>query len=233
MTKISTETVSLAIKSLEPFKGLSTGQLDQIAQQSKIVTSPAGRVLAKQSETLHSLVYVMEGELQTSWQLPDGKEVASAVIRPGQALGWLTVIDNQPMPHNIITLTAVKLLLVPLALARQIVHTVPTVAEFVMRQMAETIRRLELQSRILGMPNAFQRVYVHLFHMVGNAGELRLPKQHEIATFVNTSRETVSRAVQLLVKHGVISKDGRSIKVQKIDLLKEAAETGTEALEAG
>ena len=69
--------------------------------------------------------------------------------------------------------------------------------------------------------------------MVGNAGELRLPKQHEIATFVNTSRETVSRAVQLLVKHGVISKDGRSIKVKKIDLLKEAAETGAEALESG
>lgn len=231
MTKINVQPINLTLQSLEPFKGLSTDLLDQIAKHSKIVTAPAGRVLAKQSETLHSLVYVVEGELQTSWQLPDGKEVASNVIRSGQALGWLTVIDNQPIHHNIVTLTAAKLLLVPLSVARQIVKTVPAVADFVMRQMAETIRRLELQSRILGMPNAFQRVYVHLFHLVGSAGELRLPKQHEIATFVNTSRETVSRAVQLLVKHGVIRKDGRVIRVQKIDLLKEAAEAGAEALE--
>lgn len=222
----------MAVRSIEPFKGLPSGLQDQIAQKAQIFSAPAGRVLAKQAETLHSLVYVIEGELQTSWKLPDNKELVCSVIRPGQALGWLTVIDNQPVPHNIIALTAVTLLLIPLDMARQIVRSVPDVAEFVMRQMAETIRRLELQSRILGMPNAFQRVYVHLFHMVGSAGELRLPKQNEIASFVNTSRETVSRAVQLLVKHGVIRKDGRIIRVQKIELLKEAAEAGADALEA-
>lgn len=224
-----------AILGVDPFKGLPTALVAMLEQQATIVTAAAGKILAKPSETLHSLVYVLEGELQTSWQLPDGKEVICSVIRPGQALGWLTVIDNRAMQHVISTVAAVKLLLIPMELARHILRTVPAAAEFVMRQMAESIRRLELQSRILGMPNAFQRVYIHLFHLVGSSvgpNELKLPKQQEIASFVNTSRETVSRAVQLLIKHGVITKDGRLVKVQKIELLKEAAESGAEALEA-
>lgn len=220
-----------AIGALPPFNELSPQLIDTLMKHASIVTSAPGKVLAKQAERLHSLVYVLDGELHACSQLPDGKSVISNVIGKGQALGWLSVIDNRPIEYNILTASTVKLLLIPIEIAKQIIFKVPAAAEYVMRQMAETIRRLELQSRILGMPNAFQRVYVHLFHLVGPSGELRLPKQHEIASFVNTSRETVSRAVQLLIKHGVILKDGRTIRVKKIEMLKEVAESGADALD--
>lgn len=234
MTRTSVDpALQKAIAGLEPFKGLPIELLTAIGNQARVVGVSAGQVLAKPSEMLHSLVFVLEGQLQTYWHLPDGKEVACANIQPGQALGWLSVIDSHPVQHSIRSFTAAKLLLIPLEVARKVVQQVPQVAQYVMRQMAETIRRLELQSRILGMPNAFQRVYVHLFHLAGaslSPGELKLPKQHEIASFVNTSRETVSRAVQLLIRQGVIQKQGRVVKVQKIDLLKEAAESGADVL---
>lgn len=223
--------VRAVIDTLPPFKDLAPHLLDALEKSASIVTAIAGKLLAKQAETLHSLVYVLEGELHACWQLPDGKNVIRSIVGKGQALGWLSVIDNRPIQHNILTATPVKLLLIPIEVAKKIIYHAPTAAEFVMKQMAESIRRLELQSSILGMPNAFQRVYVHLFNLVGASGELRLPKQHEIASLVNTSRETVSRAVQLLIKHGVILKDGRTIKVKRIDILKEAAETGADALE--
>lgn len=224
--------IKAVVKSMPPFNQLAPHLLDTVERHATILTAAAGKVLAKPTETFHSLVYILEGELHACWEMPDGKNVISAVLGKGQTLGWLSVVDNRPVQHSILAATSVKLLLIPLQVAKQIVFQVPSVTEFVMRQMAETIRRLEIQKRILGMPNAFQRVYVHLLQQVGTSGELRLHKQHEIASFVNTSRETVSRAVQLLVKHGVIRKDGRVIRVQKIDLLKEAAESGTDALEA-
>lgn len=234
MTQVTVDPVlQRAIAELEPFKGLSQGLLSAIGVHSSVVAVPAGKVLARPTETFHSLVYVLEGQLQTSWHLPDGKEVACSNIQPGQALGWLSVIDNKPVQHSIRSLTAAKLLLIPLEVARKFLLQVPAISQYIMRHMAETIRRLELQSRILGMPNAFQRVYVHLFHLADTSaspGELKLPKQHEIASFVNTSRETVSRAVQLLIRQGVIQKQGRVIRVQKFDLLKEAAESGADVL---
>lgn len=220
-----------ALEALQPFSDLSSHLLADLAQHASIATSPAGKVLAKQAEELKYLVCVLEGELHACWQLPDGKSVIKAVFVKGQVLGWLSVIDSRPIQYNIVASSPVRLLLLPIEITKQVIFKVPSAAEFVMRQMAETIRRLEAQSRMLGVPNAYQRVYVHLLHLVESSGDLRLPKQNEIASIVNTSRETVSRAVQLLIKHGVILKNGRTISVQKIELFRKAAESGAEALE--
>ena len=58
----------------------------------------------------------------------------------------------------------------------------------------------------------------------------QLPNQREIASIVNTSRETVSRALQLLIKGGVLGKAGHKLVVHKAELLEKLAIDGLDAL---
>jgi DNA-binding GntR family transcriptional regulator len=58
-----------------------------------------------------------------------------------------------------------------------------------------------------------------------------LPNQKEIASMVNTSRETVSRALQVLIKSGALAKSGHQIVVNKQDLMDKLAVDGLDALD--
>ena len=49
----------------------------------------------------------------------------------------------------------------------------------------------------------------------------RLPTQQEISIMVNTSRETVSRAMQVLIQRGVVEKDLRRLIVRKPETLRD------------
>ena len=53
-----------------------------------------------------------------------------------------------------------------------------------------------------------------------------LPTHQEIAIMVNTSRETVTRALSSLVAAGVVEKDMRRLLIRKPDALKRLAEEG-------
>lgn len=50
-----------------------------------------------------------------------------------------------------------------------------------------------------------------------------VPKQQQIAIMLNTSRETVSRAIAELVQAGVVEKDLRRLIVRKPDMLRQWA----------
>ena len=58
-----------------------------------------------------------------------------------------------------------------------------------------------------------------------------LPTQQQMAFNINTSRETVSRAIHSLQKRGILKKEGRVIIVLQPDLLRKLAEEGPDALE--
>jgi CRP-like cAMP-binding protein len=97
---------------------------------------------------------------------------------------------------------------------------------------ADSIRRLEQGRALLSLPNAFHRVFVQINLLSSDAetGLTNLPKQRDIASAVNTSRETVSRALKLLIKNGVLNKAGNNIVIKQADTLKRLAIDGLEAI---
>ena len=105
-------------------------------------------------------------------------------------------------------------------------------ANLVFQQLAADVRRNTEQRQLLTLPNAFQRIFVQIIHLAEQSPDktiTNLPKQHEIAAMVNTSRETVSRALQMLVKNGILIKQGHRFVVQHADQLKQLAATGAVA----
>jgi CRP-like cAMP-binding protein len=103
-----------------------------------------------------------------------------------------------------------------------------------MQLLAQSVRHSMKERAMLSLPNAFHRIFVQLNLMVNNNSAQRqihhVPRQQDIAAMVNTSRETVSRALQLLIKNGVLTKTGHQLHIQQSEALKKLAADGLDAM---
>jgi CRP/FNR family transcriptional regulator, cyclic AMP receptor protein len=232
-----TLTIQEVLTELSPFNVLGRANLGELAKVCRAEWVPAAHVLIRQGEQLGYLVSVVDGTGRMQRTAPDKKTIIESPIGKGNVIGLLSALDQKPISATIIAETPMQLLLVPIAVVKQLMREVPVFAEQITIQLTTMVRRLEEERLMLSLPNAFQRIYAHLNQLLSSESATPdttvLPKQNEIAAYVNVSRETVSRAIQLLVKKGVIAKQGHLIKVQKADKLKSLAETGPEAISGG
>ena len=178
------------------------------------------------------LIVVLRGQLQKTEVSEDGRITGIGFVNPGQVLDWLSAVDGAPILYSVSTTQETDALLLPMGIARQLLKDHSDLAAIAMRQLAAELRRSTEQRQLLTLPNAFQRVFVQIVQLAEQNPDQQvanLPKQHEIAAMVNTSRETVSRAIQLLVKNGILVKHGHRFVVQRSDQLKQLASTGAAA----
>jgi len=153
---------------------------------------------------------------------------------PGDIIGCLTLADGQPVTNSLRTLEDSQMLLIPMVLAKSLLNTQPLIAQRVMHLLAQSVRHSMKERSMLSLPNAFHRIFVQLNLLVNNSTTQRqlhhVPRQQDIAAMVNTSRETVSRALQLLIKNGVLTKSGHQLHIQQSEALKKLAADGLDAL---
>lgn len=160
------------------------------------------------------------GLLQAVDIAEDGREIGLNLIKPGSFFGELSVIDGQPRSAHVIALQPSTVGVIPLASAREVFYKMPATAEAMMKHLAALVRNLSTFRALLAIPNAQQRVYALLQQlsqpMPGGLVVIQnMPKQQEIAIMINTSRETVSRAIAHLVTIGVLEKDFRRLIVRE------------------
>ena len=97
-----------------------------------------------------------------------------------------------------------------------------------MKHLTGMVRSMSRHRVLLGIPNAFQRVFTLLLQMSrsmpgGLVVVQDIPRQQQMAIMLNTSRETVSRAITELVQAGVVEKDLRRLIVRKPETLRQWA----------
>lgn len=217
------------LKQLPAFKDLADDPLDFIATAAQIKRFPAAQLVMAHHTTPAFLVMVVRGQLQKTEVSEDGRITGISLVNPGQVLDWLSVIDGAPIIWSVNTTQESDLLLVPMSTIRQLLREQFSLCTLVQQALTQDVRRITEQRQLLTLPNAFQRVFVQIVQLAEQSPDQKsanLPKQHEIAAMVNTSRETVSRALQMLVKNGILLKHGHRFVVQGTDQLKRLAMTG-------
>ncbi len=220
------------IKSLPFFNDLPEEDLLEVAQNSRSADFSSGHVLLKAGETPGYLMIVLAGTVQLNELAEDGRVIGIAYAGPNDLLAWLSIVDSKPISQTIVAATNCKLLVCPLALIQTLLAKNALLANRLLTLSANSIRHLEQARAMLSLPNAFHRVFVQisLLSASSNAGVTNLPKQQDIANSVNTSRETVSRALQMLIKSGVLRKVGHQIVIKQAETLKKLAIDGPEAM---
>lgn len=217
---------SQLVSQLPQFKELPQNLQALVAQSAQAKRFAALHLLMAHHTVPAFLVVVLRGQLQKTEVAEDGRITGIGFVNPGEVLDWLSVIDGAPIICSVNTTQETDLLLLPINTARQLIKDSPVLANLVFQQLAADVRRNTEQRQLLTLPNAYQRIFVQIVHLAEQSPDktiTNLPKQHEIAAMVNTSRETVSRALQMLVKNGILIKHGHRFAVQHTDQLKKLA----------
>jgi len=222
------------IKQFPFFQGLPDLDLQTIAQNTQLGAAKQGQEILARGSLVSFLTFVVSGKIQSTEIADDGRVIGITVLVPGDIIGCLTLADGQPVTNSLRTLEDSQMLLVPMALAKNLLISQPLIAQRVMHLLAQSVRHSIKERSMLSLPNAFHRIFVQLNLLVNNSSAQRqihhVPRQQDIAAMVNTSRETVSRALQLLIKNGVLTKSGHQLHIQQSEALKKLAADGLDAL---
>lgn len=221
------------LASIPFFTGLPMEDLSELLGEGQLRHLPAHSELMRAHMQPSHLIIVLQGQLQLMDVTVDGRIIRVSFVNPGDLVGLLSVIDDQPLVSNVSASVATDLLLIPMPTARRLVFSNPAMTERVLKLLARHIRKGTEERQLLSLPNAFQRVFAQIVSLSQPSEAspntvATLPKQHDIAVMVNTSRETVSRALQMLVKKGILVKEGHKIVIRKPEQLRQLANEGLE-----
>jgi len=205
------DAITVNLHNIPMLRGLDPETMSFVARSLTVKRVGKGvHVLHKGGPGDH-LLFLLAGRLQVVDITMEGKEIGLSFIEPGDYFGELSIIDDLPRSASIVACEVSLIALLPRPQAQALIYKNPLVAERVLKRMTASLRASSNYRAILGLPNAFQRVYALLqqFTITAPGGLVvieKLPTQQEMAIMVNTSRETVSRAVQGLIQRGIVEK---------------------------
>jgi CRP-like cAMP-binding protein len=162
-------------------------------------------------------MFLLEGRLQAIDFTLDGREVGLHFIEEGQYFGEISVLDGLPSPEVVIANKKSQVVMVPAREVRGLIFSSPPAVEAITSGLTERIRAQAHQRQILGIISPLQRICALLQNLSkdGKNPEViaNAPTHQEIAIMVNLTRETVTRAFQVLQSQGALARDGDDLKV--------------------
>lgn len=205
--------------------GLSAQDLEKYTGFLQFREAEKGSAILQKGSPGDHLVFLLSGRLQVLDVSEDGREIGLTFLNVGDYFGELSVIDSLPRSANVVASENSTYALLPRTHALNLIYNQPLVAERVLKKMAADVRKASNYRAILSIPNAFQRVYAMLHFLTitspsGLAMIEHMPTHHEISIMVNTSRETVSRAISVIADRKWVEKDMKRLIVRNPEALR-------------
>jgi len=140
--------------------------------------------------------------------------------------GEIALINNSTRSASVVAMTAVVVAFLPASSAMHLFSHSPSVAKQMLRHLAQKIQRDSEFRALLSINNTAKRIYTYLAMQNrqqatpgGPAVVENLPTHQDIANMINTSRETVTRALAVLVQQGIVQKEGNRLVIVKPEAL--------------
>lgn len=221
------QVVTVHLQKIPLLAGVDTKVLAQVGAALQLRPVERGQYVLHKGSVGDHLLFLLTGRLQAVDLTEDGREIGLSFLAPGDYFGELSIVDGLPRSASVVACETSLVAFLPRPQALALIYHNPLVAERLLKRMASTIRTAASYRTILGIPNAFQRVFALLNQFAQTApGGLvvieKMPTQQEIAIMVNTSRETVSRAIHILIQKGIVEKDMRRLIVRQPEALRKA-----------
>lgn len=176
-----------------------------------------------------ALLFLLSGQLQVIDITEDGRAIGLRILAPGDFFGEIAVINGSIRSASVVALTPVLVALLPRATALHLFSHSPSVANQMLRFLAEKVQRDSQFRTLLSIHNTSKRIYSFIELLKEKApGDVEvvenLPTHQDIANMINTSRETVTRALLVLTQQGIIQKSTHRLIIVNPEALKKLAQ---------
>lgn len=214
-----------ALRSVPLFKGLSPKQLESIHAVSQTKEFAKETLLFREGDCGDSLYLVLSGRVKALLMAEDGREVILAFLGPGEIVGEMALFNpEERRSATVVTAEPSSLLILS---GRQIMEVIlqnPLIALSILRTLTARLRDTSSRIANLIFLDTFSRVGNYLLKMAEQDGRrladgsylVNRPPHHEIADYIGSSRETVSRALKELEHQGLIKVVGKKVILYRL-----------------
>lgn len=222
------KSLPLQVRLMPLFRSLDDETFDQLSRSCSYKRLARGDVLCNKGDASNGLFVLLRGQLRVIDVNRDGQEVGLNILKGPAVFGELGVIDGSPRSADIVAMGSAEVATIPKSIILRCFTESPDHAQAMFRHLTGMVRRLTAHQNMLVMPSAAQRVCAILIdlarrHPFEESVEFELPKQKELASMVNTTRETVSRTLSQLVEQQVVKKGHGKMSVLQMETLKQWA----------
>ncbi|MBY0573941.1 MAG: Crp/Fnr family transcriptional regulator [Undibacterium sp.] len=208
--KLSNITINL--RNIPLLSGLSDADMGKVKADLRVRHFHRRDVVLQKGGIGDSLLFLLSGQLQVVDVTEDGRAIGLRMLNEGDFFGEIAIINNTTRSASVVAQSNVLVGFLPSATALHLFSHSPAMANMMLKHLASKIQRDSEFRALLSINNSSRRIFafITLFKKVapGNLEVVEnLPTHQDIAMMINTSRETVTRALLQLVQQGVVEKD--------------------------
>ncbi|HZX27832.1 MAG TPA: Crp/Fnr family transcriptional regulator [Telluria sp.] len=222
---VETTALAIQLRKIPLLAELSDEDMARVKAEMRVRPFHKREVVLHKGGIGDALLFLFAGQLQVIDVTEDGRAIGLRMLAPGDFFGEIAVINNSTRSASVVAMNDVLVGFLPAATAMYLFAHSPSVARQMLEHLAQKIQRDSEFRALLSINNTAKRIYTYLVLMqqppsqAGAPPEVNLPTHQDIANMINTSRETVTRALASLVQQGIVRKDSHKLIIVKPDAL--------------
>ena len=209
------------LQSVALFWDLSEEELGYISEKMIARHYESGKFIFLEDSEGEQCFFVVQGSVKVTRLSKEGREVILAMLNEGEFFGEMALLDGESRSANVIALEETEVLTLNREDFLVVLHDYPQIAIQLLKEMAHRLRKSDRQIASLSLSDAEKRIALCIIRFADDQGVIRrgqvsiprVPIQQDIANMAGTSRETVSRAINLLEKEHYIKRQGRELLI--------------------
>ena len=185
-----------------------------------------GELIVEQGKKSNALFIILTGRARVMTADARGREVILATLQPGDHVGEMSLIDNEPHSATVRAEVQTDVLMLGRAEFARCLPENTSMAYAVMRGLVQRLRQADRKIESLALMDVYGRVARSLleFGKPDASGELVIREKisrQDIAKMVGASREMVSRVMKDLEERGFIETqdDGSMVIKERLTTL--------------
>lgn len=207
------------------WSALEAADADALLSVAVTRTFRRGQILIYEGQRADRVLVLRSGRVKVASTTANGREVVLAFRGPGELIGELSALDDEPRSASIIAIEQVEALCLPPADFRTFVTHHPSASLALLRLLSGRLRDADAKRKEFAALTALGRVagqLVELSRRFGRAVDgaivITLPlSQEELAGTTGASLESVARALQTMRSLKCIETRRREIRVLDMD----------------
>ena len=200
--------------------------IDELVASGELARLATGDAVTRRGQRCDHLVLVVEGALEARISVSDGRRHLLAFVLPGLLIGFLSVIDGGPQPHDAVAHLPTIVLKMPCDAVRRLRASAPLLHQAFEVQLAERARRLyaaRAENMLFPVRERLARERGRLAASVGVQRDNRWTiglglSQADLADLLGAGRQAVNTQLSALQRSGLV-RIGR----EQLDILDLAA----------